>query len=397
MTKGVYLKGAGIDSTIIHHASSQIFSYAPATPADDTIFSVSGFTLDGDGTNTAGGLILISNSSTDYAITQVSIFSNKFKDTKDSIYIVGAVYGVAYANKFDDCQIVFRDLGKNRDSWDNYPFAYGDANNFYFEDNEIYHTHGNTGGWVGWVEGGQGGRYCIRYNSWDCTNVTGYLDMLDMHGNQKATGESYATMGAEVYENTYTGIGAGLNKRIMYQRGGKLLMYNNTYTVNGGNNYFHLAEEYADSLSPTNASDIQHVNTSYYWNNLVNGVNKAAWESSDPLGELAENSEYWNYNASFDGTTGVGVGLKAARPATCTTGVGYWATDESKLYVATGTNTWSNPAFYTPYTYPHPLRSAEMEPEVSISEGIILSDSLAGSQTSPPSFGAPSKFTRAFY
>lgn len=56
----------------------------------------------------------------------------------------------------------------------------------------------------------------------------------------------------------------------------------------------------------------------------------------------------------FNGTTGTGWGTIANRPTTCTTGVGYWATDENKLYVATATNTWT--LYYQPYTYPHPLR-----------------------------------------
>lgn len=82
---------------------------------------------------------------------------------------------------------------------------------------------------------------------------------------------------------------------------------------------------------------------------------------------LAENREYYNYTLSFDGTTGVGRGTRASRPATCTTGVAYWSTDQGgnwnkingaandgTLDKCTATNTWSN-ATYTPYTYPHPL------------------------------------------
>jgi hypothetical protein len=63
-------------------------------------------------------------------------------------------------------------------------------------------------------------------------------------------------------------------------------------------------------------------------------------------------------------TTGVGVGTLSQRPAKCTAnsvaypagnspGVGYWATDQNTLYVCTAPNTWT--AYYTPFTYPHPL------------------------------------------
>jgi len=74
----------------------------------------------------------------------------------------------------------------------------------------------------------------------------------------------------------------------------------------------------------------------------------------------------------FNGTSGVGHGTLANRPATCTAGpggntpgVGYWATDQGswnnsgnafgngELFVCTATNTWT--LYYTPYTYPHPL------------------------------------------
>lgn len=75
--------------------------------------------------------------------------------------------------------------------------------------------------------------------------------------------------------------------------------------------------------------------------------------------------------SSFNGTVGVGSGTLSARPSTCTTGVGYWATDQGnwnrsgsggqgQLYVCTATNTWT--LYYTPYTYPHPLTASSGTP-----------------------------------
>ena len=92
---------------------------------------------------------------------------------------------------------------------------------------------------------------------------------------------------------------------------------------------------------------------------------------------IKANRDCYSYTASFNGSTGTGCGTLAARPATCTTGVGYWATNQScsdltgmvgaspttpisgTLYKCTAPNTWT--LYYTPYTYPHPLR-AEVPP-----------------------------------
>jgi hypothetical protein len=76
---------------------------------------------------------------------------------------------------------------------------------------------------------------------------------------------------------------------------------------------------------------------------------------------IQANRDYYAYTASFTGASGVGSGLLANRPATCTPKVAYWATDSRTLYQCTAANTWTS--YYTPYTYPHPLvRGSEASP-----------------------------------
>lgn len=103
----------------------------------------------------------------------------------------------------------------------------------------------------------------------------------------------------------------------------------------------------------------------YIWNNTFNGTNGATIVSFGTVtnGTINDNRDYFQQfgaagePGTFNGTAGVGQGLLSARPSSCNNatypGPGYWATDMNTLYVCTATNTWT--AYYTPYTYPHPL------------------------------------------
>jgi hypothetical protein len=113
----------------------------------------------------------------------------------------------------------------------------------------------------------------------------------------------------------------------------------------------------------------------------------AIWASSNGYNRIIRNREIYteepdqavqsSTTVPFNGTTtvGMGHGTHANRPSTCTPnsvgsalgGVGYWETDTGaawengaiggQLFVCTATDTWT--AYYTPYTYPHPLIAAE--------------------------------------
>lgn len=319
----------------------------------------------------------------DAAFEKIWIHDNKFTNWANGIYVTGNLYGVVSNNIFEDVGTIARGFGYWDNSWTNHPYTYGDANNLYYEDNIIRFTvdpatcdisHGPAYGYYGWVEAGQSGRFAFRYNTWDYTNCLSsaiMIDQWDMHG---ATSGGGGTMGAEFYGNKHYNdapTDGSHTRRWMYHRGGQLLMFLNDWSWSTG------SAPGIGVINETSDNTIydQYPNNSYYFGNLSNGTNQTAGLSGDCCGKVSENNGFWNYNAnctSSSCSTGVGVGTDAPT-GTCTTGVGYWKTNQSitdltgmvgtnptisisgTLYKCTATNTWT--PYYTPYTYPHPLRS----------------------------------------
>jgi hypothetical protein len=95
----------------------------------------------------------------------------------------------------------------------------------------------------------------------------------------------------------------------------------------------------------------------YAWLNTKNGVNLPLTSHST---HVQANRDFYDYNASFEGKSGVGVGPLSARPAKCQPLVAYWATDSNTLYQCSNSDTWTS--YYKPYTYPHPLQREFPDP-----------------------------------
>jgi hypothetical protein len=116
----------------------------------------------------------------------------------------------------------------------------------------------------------------------------------------------------------------------------------------------------------------------YFWDNTVNAATRSNWAETDTTPPLMTNNRDYYFQcgslnssctSSFTGTAGVGQGMLASRPSTCTKGVAYWATDQGnwnqsgngfgqgELYICTATNTWT--MSYEPYAYPDPLTQTQ--------------------------------------
>lgn len=413
ISKGLTLNGAGSGNTaatgntrIIYGGGSAcgvncaIYVNPDATAiTNGEIIRISNFTIDGNG----GGYGLIGiNGAADSGtkafknliITGMTVGNTGTGSGNGNTCIYnlsGQTRGVIYNNIFDKCDIVLRPMGSDTTTeWSNTAynnFSYGSSDNLYFESNtiEFSTSYNSSDGYGGWIESGQGGRVVVRFNTWDLSNLSNQSEFWDIHGFQNWNGSANSgqtgTMIAEYYHNTFTN-GASSVYRWMNHRGSWLAMWSNSYS--GASSPSIDINQYdqgsggsgcANEINPTPTNYTPQVNNTYVWNNFINGTETPM--TPGPVGNgcgTAENKSYWNdstsssvdSNAAFAGTVGVGEGTLSSRPSTCTIGVGYWATDQGNwnnsgsggqgvLYKCTSTNNWT--LFYTPYTYPHPLRT----------------------------------------
>jgi len=263
----------------------------------------------------------------------------------------------------------------------------------YVEDNNFTNTAGTTV--CNFLDGNYGGRYVARFNS-----MNGCY--LEVHSSQEQGNRAMRRW--EIYYNTINNTYSNIYYPFRIRGGTGVVFFNN---VPGNWTNDGVALDNVRSYAPagqgggmcdgTSAWDGNSDSTGYpcrdqigrdrdnpQWNHNPPGsytqplVPAYIWfnrtESNVELSvdvinssdkHIKPNRDFYSYNPNFNGTTGMGVGTLAQRPTTCSPGVAYWATDQGEwnslnpgpdgqLYKCTSANTWE--LYYTPYTYPHPLR-----------------------------------------
>jgi len=386
INKGIKLIGAGVGNTLITRGASTIIVIN--NPPNTNLLRISGFTFEvGNGGNEGGAIGMSCSEAAGDAKWNIRIDHNLFTTpsgtcTTGHCYIYnGGCRGVIDNNTFEKAEYPLG-VGVSGDfpgatAWANHPdLVFGAANdNLYIEDN-IFNDEATT-----ITDCDEGGRYAFRYNTFNPKNAM--YPFLDTHGGK---GGVYSCMGVEIYGNQFNNPGGEVHGN---QSGGRSAGHHN-WGVNG---YIQISD--AEGCPVLQRELLNE--TYYFLNRDDTGALIGTGESADvECGWMAtENRDWWQDNTSCIApnicstiTTGVGCGTLANLPASCTTGTAFWVTTQSctdltgmvgrnpstpisgTLYKCTAPNTWT--AFYTPYTYPHPLRNESGPPAPPANLQILL-------------------------
>jgi len=376
LTKRVSIIGGSGGGTTTINGS---LYFTPTINQDTYQLRVSNFTINGSGSSGEGNAVIQWGSrTTDYNLgTGIPQPYNARLDhciitnngTGVAVSIHDTLYGVIDHNTFGTSgagytYVMWNESSYRENAFNVHPqmdYTPGGIGSLYVEDNIVWV---NNDGRL--VAHNVGGRVVYRYNT---INFRGSNQaIMDIHGTQ---GVDYASAwGVEFYGNL-AGSGSG---GIADVRSGIDRFFWNVSPGAGIQYYFGQL-----MVCPSTNPEAEMIHDSYSWNNRASYTGSLGYPYTGTTGNCGGHTrpavgvDYFYENSS----PGVTSGTLANIPGTCTTGQGYWATNQTAgltnltnyvgdittnpsrqtiqgtLYKCTSSNTWT--AFYTPYTYPHPL------------------------------------------
>ena len=396
ISKDITLQGAGVGNTTINSTGGTLISLGLSNAR------ITGFTFD----HTSGGtVILIAPGGESFRIDH-NEFTTSIGTKRDVIMIRGTQddhpYGLIDNNDFYNSRVVvYGDAGYDEYIQWTDDRNFGSAQFIYIEDN-TFELDGGAQGNV--IDGNAGNKMVMRFNT--ITN-----SRIEQHSVQ---GDLRGTKAFEMYGNTITS-GATVAWAGIYPRGGTGFIFNNTLSGSWNSPiYFDNVRSQRDVGGYFGACDgnsaVDGNDNATGWpcrDQIGRGKDLSAWPNSAPYPDqectptymwdnshtvvvngssqdhIQKDRDYYEEVASFDGTSGVGVGTYAQMVAitSCTKGVGFWATDmgewnsknpgkDGQLYVCNDSNTWV--LYYTPYTYPHPLRNTVLSDSLQAPENLRI-------------------------
>lgn len=402
LPQGVHLKGPGRDLlTITGPTGGSFILIQPDNTAilNEETIRVTGVTLDGANASYIGIQIAGPGATSSKPFKNLALGELRIKNisttsggpTTSAIYSNGQVRGVIYDTIFDRCPRTMYAGGSNsvvEFNNGNFPYAFGTVDNLFFEDNTVTFSSAYDTNAPGYQESGQGGRIVERYSNFNYANSTSggtatSVEWCDVHGFQNWTPSSgdngqTGTMVAEYYGNTITNYSGN---HLITMRGGWGLFHNNIVTTAVGHGPAYIVAWDTDNSTAAYVDGLNggidtRVHNTYCWNNSVDGT-EVAMLGNYPTGVRGtpttdENGQYFNFTPSCltcvdGGPSPTGITRGSATPSLLSTnGFAYWknatpAPSVNPAVVQSGSLivrvSGSNVNYYTPFTYPHPLRA----------------------------------------
>jgi hypothetical protein len=202
----------------------------------------------------------------------------------------------------------------------------------YFEDC-VWTTNGG-GVYASGIETYYGGRTCIRYSTFNYTQI----DEHGNSGNPAPSGWAWGTRWWEFYNNTFNSTGSGQQGACIVVRDGSGVMFNNK-TTSGfqGQGWYSLMQDIGTAFQGNGGATVSGYNYPIYCQ-IGRGINQKLspaylWNNSSPSG-TGSGSAYVNQGTDWFLSSSQPSNMRKCESAADGNGVSY---------------------SYTPYTYPHPL------------------------------------------